>query len=280
MTESPDTFPANAFGKFTFNYDAEEGSSDDTVDFVLDKDEYNIKASDLITKADFAEDPTQFDRTGLAVTGFCQYEVPAEIKGQMLFNVGAGDSFTFTADFGSEGYESMGFYSYGAASETVFELYVDGELIGEGWAVGGNGWADTDSSVWNYEEVVFDKKITGVHEVQLVVIMSTPTWPSNVFGNFMFYMSSEETPDETPETTLETTPEATPENTQSVTETPGTDVTATPVPSISATNDNTGGNSDVSDSEGSSAVIWIVVAAAILIAAAVIIVIVIRKKRS
>ena len=80
----------------------------------------------------------------------------------------------------------MSFSDYGLAAKTVFEMYIDGELIGTGEAVGANGWADNDMSVWNTSTIEFGKTITGIHTVEFKVIESAAGWPYNVFCNFVF----------------------------------------------------------------------------------------------
>ena len=119
----------------------------------------------------------------------------------------------------------MAFYDYGLAPTTIFEVYVDDVLVGEGEAVGGNGWADNDTAVWNYSEIEFDSVITGIHDVEIRVVESNAEWPFNVFGNFLFYYAPEATsvPTEAPATEAPTeTPTAAPtENpTQAPTEAP------------------------------------------------------------
>ncbi|MBE7067360.1 MAG: carbohydrate-binding protein [Ruminococcaceae bacterium] len=205
VIDSAPAFPSNSFGKFVFNKTAQSSSGTD-VDFVLDKDEFNIKGSDLIQKAEITQDTGDCDKTGQMITSWCAVEVPEEAFGQMLFNVGAGDSIKFTVDFGEKGYSTMGFYNYGSASVSYFELYIDDQLIGEGEVVGGNGWIDAAIDSWNYDEIDFGAAFTGVHTVEIRVVESAPSWPFNVFGNFLFYYAPEatEAPTEAPATEVPT----------------------------------------------------------------------------
>lgn len=189
VTESAPQWPGNAYGAFTFI-----AKADETPDFTLDRDEYNIKASDLLALPGcFSSETTEFDRQGHGVAASGSDTMPETLRGQMLMNSGKGDRYTFTADFGTEGFASMGFYSYGLAEDSVIALYADGEYVGDAAVIGGNGWADDDFDIWNYNEITFKNVLTGIHEMALVVSESPAAWPANVFGNFLFYMKTEST---------------------------------------------------------------------------------------
>lgn len=210
---SPAGFPPNAFGNFIFNQKVDELG----IDFVLDKDGYNIKGSQLLAIKDCVNQNNEHGghANGDGIYAFSADAMSDEMKGQMLHRVYEGDSFTFTVDFGNNGYESMGFYDYGLSEKTVIELFIDGNSVGQGEAKGGNGWADYDKNVWNYSEIEFDKVYTGVHEIKILVISSPAGFPPNAFGNFLFNaaeIQATATPEVTATPTSEATatPEATP----------------------------------------------------------------------
>ena len=98
-------------------------SAQNEADFVLEGDSYNIKGQDIL------------DIEGSIVVGENRPEANSIYASdcigddsnalQMLHRIFKGDVITFTVDFGSDGYEGFGFYSFGAARNTVFELYID-----------------------------------------------------------------------------------------------------------------------------------------------------------
>ncbi|MBE7067361.1 MAG: hypothetical protein E7385_07410 [Ruminococcaceae bacterium] len=179
ITESP-AFPSCAIGKFMFN----KVEVVKEPDFVLTEDKHNIRGSEIVAIPNAIANNHEEHNYG-NVYAFALPDDPAN-DGQMLHRLFKGDVITFTVDMGDVGYESFGYYWYGLASKSVFEFYIDGTLIGTGEATGGNGWADTDSNVWTYGQIDFDKAYTGEHEIKIVITDSPAAFPANAIGKFMF----------------------------------------------------------------------------------------------
>ncbi len=161
-----------------------------TADFTMTDSELNIPASALLAiDGCFTYDSTQYERNAAIVIGSNNStETPEQIRGQILLHGGKGDSYTFTVDFGNHTVDAFGFYSYGfdTAKDSRVSLEIDGNLIGEENAPGGNGWLDNDSALWFYNEIALTEPISGLHTIRITVTDSAPTWPANAVGNFLF----------------------------------------------------------------------------------------------
>ena len=192
-------------------------AAEETADFTMTEESLNIPGLDLLLIDGcftYDPDPAVYTRGPVVVGANDMANVPDEAFGQILLHGGKGDTYTFTVDFGEFSVDTFGFYSYGAALEdTVVGLSLDGEQIGSAVATAGNGWADADPSVWNYNEIEFEEAYSGVHTVTIQVLESAPAWPANVFGNFLFLadtVSDDTVADTTPETVPATEPESDP----------------------------------------------------------------------
>lgn len=198
IVSSEPAWPANNIGYFEF-YDTEAytagGGTEDTVDFIMTSDSLNISARKILNLQNaVSRDQEQFDSDGHDI-GVNTAPEQLEYDGQFFIHSGKGDTFTFTVDFGEHTVDSMSFMDYGIGSiPTAFAVYADGVCLGEGLAYGGNGWELSDYAYANYDEILFDRILTGVVEVSIVIVDSEPVWPANNIGVFTFYEGTGETP--------------------------------------------------------------------------------------
>ncbi len=146
-------------------------------DFVMTDEILCIQGRQLLAIDDcFAYDATQYERDAGALIGTNDSpDIPKDIRGQMLLHGGKGDSYSFTVDFGDRLVDTFGFYSYGlAVKDSRVGIEIDGIFIADENAPGGNGWVDTDSSVWFYNEIPLPEPISGKHAVRIIVTDSAP----------------------------------------------------------------------------------------------------------
>ena len=137
-------------------------------DFTMDKPVYELLASDIITKAEFGEDPTKFNREG--------HIVAASGDGKLFWHSGNGDSFTFTVNFGTYEVSKM---SYTTNSAMTLNVYANGELVGEGI-----------SSAPGTCKFDLKKALTGLQTIKVEVVHERNVWPGPDYGNITFIAES------------------------------------------------------------------------------------------
>ncbi len=164
-------------------------------DFIMEGDELNIKASDILAvEGSFTYDESQFQRGAILIDSNLSDD--PDVNGQIFLHGGKGDTFTFTVDFGKQKVNSMSYSGYGLASApTVIALYDGDKQLGTGTINGGNGWIDNDKAGWQNGTMELSETLSGVKTLTLKVIDSAPAWPADAFGNIVFHYSGNEGPD-------------------------------------------------------------------------------------
>lgn len=190
IISSAPAWPANNIGYFEFfdstKYDP-NNDSQITPLFTMTEDSLLLSASKILgTRGAVTRDPELFV-TDHAIGTNSAPEQP-EYDGNFFIHSGAGDTFTFYVDLGEKIVDSMSYMDYGSGgTPSIFEIYADDVLIGEGEALGGNGWELADYETANYNEVYFDKEITGLVKITIVVVESEAAWPANNIGMYTLY---------------------------------------------------------------------------------------------
>lgn len=173
-------------------------AAENTADFTMQNGYLNVKARDILAiEGAFTYDESKYVRNEEHVID--TNTTDNEYDGQFFFHEGAGDTFTFTVDFGSFNADKFSFMHYGGAVEpTIFKLYANNKVLGEGKSTGGNGWLDNWGGYLGcYEdEIIFSEPITGVQTIKIEIISSAPAWPANNIGYFEFFDSAKYNPDE------------------------------------------------------------------------------------
>lgn len=146
-------------------------AAEETPDFTMTELSLSLTASEILSKGTITEDPTKFNRGGRAVE--------ASTDGQVFWHSGAGDTFTFTVDFGTFAADTLTF-RYGGPAMTL-HIYADGTLAGSG-AVEVSG----RDVLANLCIVPLTQKLTGVKEICLEVESDTAQWPGTDYGYITF----------------------------------------------------------------------------------------------
>ncbi|MBO4325748.1 MAG: hypothetical protein J5950_00570 [Clostridia bacterium] len=285
LTSSSPAWPANNIGFFEFfdttAYDPNQ-QTDTEPDFVMTEDSLAINARKvLLKKGAITRDSDQFITDHAVGVNSASEEQP-QYDGMFFIHTGAGDTFTFTVDFGDKIVDSMSYMSYGQAAETTdFDLFINGELMGSGEGTGGNGWELEDYELANYDEFKFSKTVTGLCTVKIVLTSSSPAWPANNVGMYTFYEAAPATP--TPEGGAATDEPAQPteQPTENVTAAPATDAPATEAATEPSKTDGSGtDNKDKTDGKKNTGlIIGIIAGAAVLVAAVVVLAVKLGKKK-
>lgn len=190
IISSAPAWPANNIGYFEFfdstKYDPNSDASITPL-FTMTEDSLLLSANKILgTRGAITRDPELFV-TDHAIGTNSAPEQP-EYDGNFFIHSGAGDTFTFYVDLGEKIVDSMSYMDYGLGGiPSIFEIYADDELIGEGEALGGNGWELSDYEVANYNEVYFNKEITGLVKITIVIVESDAAWPANNIGMYTLY---------------------------------------------------------------------------------------------
>ena len=284
VTSSSPAWPANLFGFFEF-FDTSAYNSEQTVDnepdFVMTEDFLVINAKKVLFKRDaITRDSEQFT-TDHAIGVNSAPEQP-EYDGMFFIHTGAGDTFTFTVDFGEKVVDTFSYMAYGQAGDsTDFDLYINDELQGSGEGNGGNGWELTDYAFANYDEFKLNKPVTGLCTVKIVLTASNPSWPANSLGMYTFYEAVPAT--ETPEAAATDEPSApTDKPTEQATDVPATAVPATdnvtaPAATSAITPDK--GSETEKGKNNTGLIVGICAGAAVLVAAAAAAIIASKKRK-
>ena len=276
LTSSSPAWPANNIGFFEFFDTAAYDPSqpvDAEPDFVMTGDSLTISAKKILLKRGaITRDSDQFTTDHAIGVNTASAEQP-EYDGMFFIHSGAGDTFTFTVDFGERLVDSMSFMTYGMAGEsTDFDIYINDELQGSGEGVGGVAWEPEDYESVTYDEVMFKSKVTGLCTVKIVVTSSASAWPANNLGMYTFYEASAETVTDAPEITEEPAVTDAPDVTDApVQPTERATETATKVP------DEPDRSSDNKPNTG--LIIGLAIGAAVLVAAIVVVAMLRGKKK-
>ncbi len=155
-------------------------------DFVMENTTLNIKAVDILEKGTVTRDANKFV-ANKSLDIAANTADKAEDDGQYFIHAGAGDKFVFNVDFGKNKVKSISYKTYGMSNiPTVFTVSANNKLLATCSAEGGVSWEPVNFTICPKSAINLSEEITGQCEITIEIKSSSPEWPANNIGHFIF----------------------------------------------------------------------------------------------